>query len=113
MSRRSARSILIRNLSLELLQDLVSHGIRKSTFQHLTVNWNLNVLEMALKTFRFVQGLPITPFIVPSIFQKHYIKFIYSFRNYGHLKISKFEKDARRKIIEICLVRSASTSVVC
>ena len=61
MSGRSARPI--RNFSLELWQDLVSHGIRKSTFQHLTVNWNLNVLEMALKTLHFVQGLSRTPLL--------------------------------------------------
>ncbi len=59
MSGRSARTI--RNFSLELWQDLVLHGIRKSTFQHLTVNWNFNVLEMALKTLHFVQGLSRTP----------------------------------------------------
>ena len=28
-----------------------------------------------------------------------------------NLEISKFEKDARRKMIEICLVKTASTSV--
>ena len=60
MSGGSARSI--RNFSLEL-QDLVLHGIRKSTFQHLTVNWNFNVLEMALKTLHFVQGLSRTPLL--------------------------------------------------
>ena len=41
--------------------DLVLLDIRKSTFQHLTVNWNFNVLEMALKTFHFVQRLSRTP----------------------------------------------------
>ena len=61
VSGRSARSI--RNFSLELWQDLVLHGIRKSTFQHLTVNWNFNVLEMALKTLHFVQGLSRTPLL--------------------------------------------------
>ena len=61
MSGRSARTI--RNFSLELSQDLVLLDIRKSTFQHLTVNWNFNVLEMALKTLRFVQGLPRTPLL--------------------------------------------------
>ena len=43
--------------------DLVVHGIRKSTFQHLTVNWNFNVPEMALKTLHFVQGLSRTPLL--------------------------------------------------
>ena len=48
MSGRSARSI---------------HNIRRSTFQHLTVNWNFNVLEMAFKTIHFVQGLSRTPLL--------------------------------------------------
>ena len=51
----------VRRQRNKLSRDLVLHGIRKSTFEHLTVNWNFNVLEMALKIFRFVQGLPITP----------------------------------------------------
>ena len=59
--RGSARSIRI--FSFELWQDLVLLDIRKSTFQHLTVHWNFNVLEMALKTLRFVQGLPGTPLL--------------------------------------------------
>ena len=46
MSRRSARTI--HNLSLELSPDLVLHGIRKSTFQHLTVNTSS---QNGLKTF--------------------------------------------------------------
>ena len=61
MSGRIARSI--RNFSLELWQDLVSLDARKSTFQHLMVNWNFNVLEMALKTLHFVQGLSRTPLL--------------------------------------------------
>ena len=61
MSGRSARNI--RNFSLELSQDLVLLDIRKSTFQHLTVNWNFNVLQMALKTLHFVQGLSRTPLL--------------------------------------------------
>ena len=48
----------IRNVSVELWQDLVLHGIKKSTFQHLTVNWNLNVLEMTLKTSHSVRAYP-------------------------------------------------------
>ena len=62
MSGGSARSI--RNFSLELLQDLVLLDDRKSTFQHLMVNWNLNVLEMARKTLHFVQGLSRTPLLL-------------------------------------------------
>ena len=58
MSGRSARSI--RRHSLELWQDLVLHGIRKSTFRKY---WNFNVIEMALKTLNFVQGLSRTPLL--------------------------------------------------
>ena len=61
MSGGSARTI--RRYSVELWQDLVLHGIRKSTFQHSTVNWNFNVLEMARKTLHFVQGLSRTPLL--------------------------------------------------
>ena len=61
VSGGSARGI--RNFSLELWQDLVLHGIRKSTFQHSTVNWNFNVLEMALKTLHIFQGLSGTPLL--------------------------------------------------
>ena len=61
MSGRSTRSI--HNFSLELWQDLVLLDVGKSTFQHLTVNWNFNVLEMALKTLHFVQGLSRTPLL--------------------------------------------------
>ena len=58
MSGRSARSI--RNFSLELWQDLVLPNVGQVDFHDFRKYWNLNVLEMALKTFRFVQGLPIT-----------------------------------------------------
>ena len=61
MSGGSALSI--RRHSVELWQDLVLLDVRKSTFQHLTVNWNLNVLEMALKTLNFVQGLSRSPLL--------------------------------------------------
>ena len=61
MSGRSA--LTMRNFSLELWQDLVLHGIRKSTFQDFLKYWNSNVLEMALETFRLVQGLHITPLL--------------------------------------------------
>ena len=56
MSGRSARTI--RNFSLELWQDLVLPNVGQVDFRKY---WNFNVLEMALKTFRFVQGLHITP----------------------------------------------------
>ena len=61
MSGGSARSI--QRDSVELWQGLVLHGVRKSTFQHLTVNGHFNVVEMALKTFHFVQVLSRTPFL--------------------------------------------------
>ena len=66
MSRGSARSM--RRYSLELWQDLVLHGIRKSTFQHLTVNWNFNVLEMAFKTFHIDQGLHYLSLDIPPTY---------------------------------------------
>ena len=54
-------ALTIRRHSVELWQDLVLHGIRKSTLQHLTANWNFNVLEMASKTVHIVKGLSRTP----------------------------------------------------
>ena len=75
MSGRSARTI--RNFSLELWQDLVLHGMGKSTFQHLTVNWNLNVLGMALKTFHIVQGLSRKPLLfIPRYLTNIVFKYI-------------------------------------
>ena len=57
----------------------VEHGVRKSTFQHLTVTWNLNVLEMAFKTLHFVQGLSWTPLLfipryLTNIFPEHILQ---------------------------------------
>ena len=63
MSGGSAQSI--RRHSVELWQDFVLHGIRKSTFQHLTVNWNFNVLEMALE-FYFCPGSLQDSFVICS-----------------------------------------------
>jgi len=40
---------------------------------------NFDVLEMALKTLRFVQGLPTTPFIIFSSMFKNQIFQIYVF----------------------------------
>ena len=59
MSGRSARSI--RNFSFELSQDLVLPNVGRVNFRDFLEKGHSNVLEMALKTFRFVQGLPITP----------------------------------------------------
>ena len=80
-----------------------------------TFHGKIDVLEMALKTFNFVQGLHITPLLYflryfKASFNK---KLSLGNRISRNLKMSKFGKDARRKIIEICLVKSASTSVVC
>ena len=49
MSRRTARTIRI--FSLEVSLDLVLLDIRKSTFQHLTVNWKVTSSQNGLKTF--------------------------------------------------------------
>ena len=60
MSGRSgARTI--RNFSLELSQDLVLPNVGQVDFHEFRKYWNVNVLEMALKTIRVVQGLPRTP----------------------------------------------------
>ena len=61
MSGRSARSI--RNFFLGLSQDVVLLDVRNSTFQHLTVNLNFKVLEMAPHTLHFEQGLSRTPLL--------------------------------------------------
>ena len=53
--------------------DLVVQDVRKSTFQHFTADWNFNVVEMALKTLHFVQGLPRTPLL----FFLRYLKIIF------------------------------------
>ena len=86
MSGRSARTI--RNFSLELSQDLVLLDIRESTFQHLTVNWNFNVLEMAL---RFAQDLPKTPLLCFFDISKPDLR-TNIFFNIENLKISKIRK---------------------
>ena len=109
MSGRSARSI--RNFSLELSPDLVLPNVGQVDFHEFRKYWNFNVLEVAIEIFRFVQGLPITPLF----FFLRYFKtsFVNSFFCKKKKKdISKCGKDARRQIIEICLVKSASTSVV-
>ena len=58
MSGRSAQTI--RNFSLELSPDLVLPNVGQVDFHDFRKDWNFNVLEMALKTPRFVQGLPRT-----------------------------------------------------
>ena len=74
MSGRSARSI--RNFSLELSQDLVLRDIRKSTFQHLTVNWNLNVLYLKW---------PSKPYILSRVSPEH----LYFVSSISHHQISQ------------------------
>ena len=59
MSGRSARTI--RNFSLELSPDLVLPNVGQVDFHDFRKHWNFKVLEMALETFRFVQGLSRTP----------------------------------------------------
>ena len=61
MSGRSARTI--RNFSLEVSQDLVLLDIRKSTFQHLTVNWKVTSSQNGLKTFLFAPVFGNTIFL--------------------------------------------------
>ena len=78
MSGRSARSI--RNFSLELGQDLVLLDVRKSTFQHFTVNWNLNVLEIVSK---------------PSILSRVSPEHLYYFSSISHHQI--FQNDFPNK----------------
>jgi len=77
VSGRSALSI--RRHPVEFWQDLVLHGIGKSTFQHFPVNWHFNVLEMTLKTFHIVQCLYRTPLwsiprYLTNIFPEHILQ---------------------------------------
>ena len=62
MSGRSAR--IIRNFHIELSQDLVLPNAGQVDFHDFLKYWNFNVLEMAIKTIRFVQGLPRTPLLI-------------------------------------------------
>ena len=88
VSGRSARTI--RNFSLELWQDLVLLNVRKSTFQHLTVNWHLNVLEMALKTLHFVKGLSRTPLLfIPRYYTNIFSKIFCKNKEYRESKTWK------------------------
>ena len=90
MSGGSARSI--RNFSLELWQDLVLHGLGKSTFQNCPVNWNFNVLEMALKTVHFVQDLSRTPLLfIPRYLTIIFFKNNSQKENLENLAISKID----------------------
>ena len=111
MFGRSARST--GNFSLELAQDLVLPNVGQVDFHDFRKYWNFNVLEMALKTFRFVQGLHITPlFFFFDTSKPGFLNLFVKVGTSGNLKMSKFGKDARRKIIKICPIKRASTSVV-
>ena len=75
MSGRRARSI--RNFSLDLSQDPVLPNVGQVDFHDFRKYWNFNVLEMALKTFRFVKGLPITPlFLFLRYFKARFVHFV-------------------------------------
>ena len=102
MSGSSARSI--RNFSFELLPDLVLPNVGQADFHDFRKYWNFNVLEMALKTFRFVQGLPRTPLLFSSIFQNHifqiYLWALVSEPGFLDFQIFRFV------ILEICLLQN-------
>ena len=96
MSGRSARSI--RNFSLELWQDLVLPNVGQVDFYAFRTHWNLNVLEMALKTFRFVQGLPITPlFFVLRYFKTTFSKLFVLIENLEIWESQSLEKTRAEK----------------
>jgi hypothetical protein len=59
--RVTARTI--GNLSLKLSQDLVLPNVGQVDFHDFRKYRNVNVLELALKTLRFVQGLSRTPLL--------------------------------------------------
>ena len=91
MSRVTARTV--RTHKHTFSRDLVLLDLRKSTFRNLTVSWNFNVLEMALKTFHFVQGPSRTPLLfipryLTNIFFEHILQIeeISKNRKYENLK---------------------------
>ena len=64
------------------------------TFQHLTVNWNFNVLEMAVKNIHFVQGLSRTPLLfIPRYLTNIFFKIMFPQKNsiIENLKIWNFK----------------------
>ena len=91
VSGRSARTI--RNFSLELSQDLVLPNVGQVDFHDFRKHWNFNVLEMVLKTLRFVQGLPTTPsFLFLRYFRARFPQVIArasEISKYENLKIGK------------------------
>ena len=83
MSGRSARTI--RNFYLNLSPDLVLPNVGQVDFHDFRKHWNFKVLEMTLKTFRFVEGLPITPLLFFFDIKKQISKLVSLF--WGTLKI--------------------------
>ena len=90
MSGKSARSV--RNFSLELWQDLVLPNVGQVDFHDFLKYWNFNVLEMALKTFRFVQGLPIAPLFFFDNSKPDFANLFFENRKSGNMEISKIWK---------------------
>ena len=94
MSGRSARTI--RNFSLELSPDLVLPNVGQVDLHDFRKHWNFNVLEMALKTFRFVQGLPITP--------------LFCFLRYFKTRFSKFVLQTKTEIFKVWRRRTSNNN---
>ena len=91
MSGGSARTI--RRHSVELWQGLVLHGVRKFTFQHLTVNCHFNVVEMGVRTLHFVQGLSRTPLLfIPRYLTNLFFKNILQKQNISRINNLKLWK---------------------
>ena len=104
MSGRSARSI--RNFSLELSQDLVLPNVGQVDFHDFRKYWNFNVQEMALKTFRFVQGLSRTPLLFSSISHRHiFQKYVATKTNIENRKSGSLTKQ-----VKVLLFVSAGTA---
>ena len=76
--------------------NLVVHGVRKSIFQHFPVNWHFNVVEMALETLHFVQGLSRTPLLfIPRYLTNLFFENIFQKQNLENRQSEnlKFQKN--------------------
>ena len=63
---------------------------------------------MALTTFHIVQGLSRTPLLfIPRYLTNLLFKFSFVNLKFQNMKTKFVGKDARQKMIEICLVKSA------
>ena len=114
MSGRSARTR--RRYSVELWQDLVLLDVRKSTFQHLTVDWNLNVLEMSSKPSILSRSLQDTFIIYSSILQQHMFRHYSAKRKIsriGNLKIQKPRFTNRSPVRSLLEIRRATGPTAC